>query len=160
MELHIIKLNKEDPFYKNEITYLFGDMDMRYMVITIQPSGQKLFGFKKTEESETFKDECLENFMEYCQKIEPNFEIFDYVDPAQGTLMNLNNTSKMYSEVQGGQKWLVGPPFNYSLKKIGSCMLLEHPKYGIDVYPASFFIGGNKNTASEEELNELLQKYK
>ena len=63
----------------------------------------------------------------------------------------------MYSEVLGGQKWLVGPNgFNYTLKKIGTCMLLEHPKYGIDVYPASFFIGGDKNTANEEQVNEIL----
>ena len=71
--------------------------------------------------------------------------------------MNQNNTSKMYSEMSGGEKFLVGPNgFNYSLKQIGMCGLLEHPKFGIDIYPATFFIGGDQNTSNEEQINEIL----
>ena len=79
METHIIELKDTDTFWKNDIkSYMFSDLDpsikITHMVITIQkstfPDVKELITDKKTEESEKFKDDCLEVFMQFCQKME------------------------------------------------------------------------------------------
>ena len=82
METHIIPLVDTDTFWKNDIkSYMFADLPedikITHLVITIQKShfqDIELITDKKTEKSEQFKDDCLENFMKLCERMEGSLD--------------------------------------------------------------------------------------
>ena len=58
----------------------------------------------------------------------------DYIDPCSGLPMLSQNSTKVYSEVDGMECLL-----NYRTYNAGFCKILTHPKWGSAVYPATIF---------------------
>ena len=63
----------------------------------------------KTGETESFKNDCLEKFMNLAESIDQKIQsstFFDYVDPSSGLLMKSQNSNVVYNELQGATHFL------------------------------------------------------
>eukprot|EP00347_Sterkiella_histriomuscorum_P019494 403341414 len=76
---------------------------------------------------------------------------FDYVDPSSGILMNSDNPNIVYYELLGIEHFLK----DYPIKQIGMCRIIDHPKYGLDAYPATIFTNAQIDVI-EQIIQEIL----
>ena len=75
----------------------------------------------------------------------------DWVDPATGLPVQSANTSSIYCESDGIEQ-LLKMGIVYVNGPGGGCRLVDHPRFGINVYPATGFVCGG----TSEELLEAL----
>ena len=62
----------------------------------------------------------------------------------------LSTTTHVYSEVEGVETLLTGVN-GFRVVQLGLCRGIQHPTFGIDVYPASIF-----TTASLDKIGQVL----
>ena len=63
--------------------------------------------------------------------------------------MNSENRNAMYFEMLGIEHYLK----QYKTVQIGMCRVVDHPRFGLDAYPATIF-----TNASEEIIRECLDQ--
>ena len=97
---------------------------------------------KKTVDTETTKERCLENFMRLAQALDEKIAaeqepetMLDWVDPSTGLMMKGDNYNAVYQEQIGVDYYLK----SYKSVQVGMCRLVDHPKFGLGCYPASIF---------------------
>jgi Methylmalonic aciduria and homocystinuria type D protein len=104
------------------------------------------------EDVELEKDRLLNCFIDFahtlCEKLRSAGYWADYIDPCSGLPMITRN-HKVYSEVDGMECCL-----NYKSYNAGFCKVLQHPKWGTAVYPATIFA-----RAPRHWVTQLLQEH-
>ena len=66
--------------------------------------------------------------------------------------MNCENHNTVYYEVTGIEHFLK----DYGSKQIGMCRVIDHPRYGLEAYPATIFTNA-PIPLIESELTKLLK---
>ncbi|GMH94975.1 hypothetical protein TrST_g1531 [Triparma strigata] len=129
-----------------EFTHIFGPNILPpntslFVIPTIQPS---LVGslLNWTNVVSLEKDRLLECFLNLCTSLIPQILpphiFFDYIDPCSGLPM-LHPSNKIYDEVAGCSELL-----NLRVYNAGGCKVLTHNEYGDGGYPATIFLGGER----------------
>ncbi|GMI13583.1 hypothetical protein TrLO_g1155 [Triparma laevis f. longispina] len=128
-----------------EFHHIFGPTFLQnkelFIIPTIQPSlVGSLLNWTNTVAQE--KDRLLESFLNLCTSLLPQILpphlFFDYIDPCSGLPM-LNERNKIWDEVAGCSELLGLRVYN-----AGGCKVLTHDEYGDGGYPASIFLGGDR----------------
>jgi len=109
----------------------------------------------KWDESEGAKDICLHRFIAIARKLEERMkaDVFDYVDPASGLLMN-GDCGQTYFEMGGIEHFHK----NFSNRLVGMCRVAVHPKYDVDFYPATIFCSGNRDDI-RKQLDDIIANF-
>jgi len=117
--------------------------DCEYLAIpTNQPAREDLVSVGPKVQEE--KDRLLNAFMAFaqilCDALGKRGYWCDYIDPCSGLPMVTMQRNKVYSEVDGIEALL-----GYKSYNAGFCKILQHPKWGTSVYPATVFAYAPRN---------------
>ena len=126
IELHIIEMRAmplvASPAklrnFSRALSPLFPSLNNDLSELKILSTFQKTASIagQRSQESELLKDQCLDKFMEFAQKLHSKLSestaevLYDYVDPASGTLM-LNTSAHVFSEVEVVETFLIKQAF-------------------------------------------------
>lgn len=132
-----------------EFRHVFGEKHLSGDAMAIDDAGLEILAIPTNQHArknlvavgddiEQEKDRLLNVFMDFgkevCDRLRAMGYWADYIDPCSGLPMITRDCNKVYSEVDGMECLL-----NYRAYNAGFCKVLQHPKWGSSVYPATIF---------------------
>ena len=162
-DLEFVVLRPPRHFVEHDIASVFPEAPKNpstfYGVVTFQPSlYESLIPF--SDGAQDFKDVSRERFLRLMDAIQQKFlapcqdkeRWMDWVDPATGLAFHsAAGSCCIYSETDAIEQLLFLDVVHVAGSG-GGCRCVVHPKYGLDVYPATAFLAGS----SPEDVLSIL----